>query len=407
MSADGATPPRSGSFSNISTQTRAASFLDGVGAVTSGVAANLAHPGAQAVVGVASGVSWAASGAVAEHGNSSGWGWDRLTNAAAGAAGVLSSAATLTSYYGQTARGAITSYASSGAWALGGAVSTVRGGAEWLGAQSSRESWHGGLTALSGALNVAGAGLSISASRASAENDTATATYHGTLSSAAWLAGTATGFAAAYFAPPPQRSRASASISPVRDVEHGEGGLGSIQAPMLGPPVRRPTEISPLLGQSPSVAIDIPPRRAPSHSPLVISPQSSPERSSPAHNFLPLSHGTPESPSPVRRPIASGLSAQESPRRGSPGSLAPMQPPRHSPSPVLGSGPPQRVGSPQASPHASLSPMTSPRKRPSPIHTSGISGGPGGSPAHSPVLSPPITGRPRSKSLPLPKSKGI
>jgi hypothetical protein len=406
MSADGAAPPRSGSFSNISTHTRAASFLDGVGAVTSGVAARLTHPGAQAAVGVASGVSWAASGAVAEHGNSSRWGWDTLTNAAAGAAGVLSSAATLTSYYGQTARGAITSYASSGAWALGGAVSTVRGGAEWLGSQSSRESWHGGLTALSGALNVAGAGLSISASRASAENDTATAAYHGTLSSAAWLAGTATGFAAAYFAPPPQRSRATASISPAHDVEHGEGGHGSIQAAMLSSSVRRPTEVSPLLGQNPSVAIDIPPRRAPTYSPPVISPHSSPDRSSPAHNFPDLSHGTPESASPVRRPVASGLAAQESPRRGPPSPLAPMQVPRHSPSPVLGSGPSQHA-SPQASPHASLSPMTPPRRRPGPIQTSGPGLSPAHLPAHSPALSPAVRTRQRSNSAPLPKTKGI
>lgn len=276
MSADGAAPTRPGSFSNIPNPTRAAIGLDGLGATTSLIAANLPSGPAQTTVATASGLLWGASGATNQATSSSRW--DTLTNLTAGAAGLLSSASALTNQFAEATSAAAVGYASSASWALGGAVSAVRGTASLFSASDWRGRVHGGLTALSGALNVTGAGFAASAAHASAENDTATASYHGTLSSAAWLGGTVAGLGAAYFSPPP--SRPSVAPSPLRSLEEGLGGShdgasdGGHGPALLGRP---PTESTPLR----SAPIPIPPRVLPREVRTSPASQSPPQSLSP------------------------------------------------------------------------------------------------------------------------------
>ncbi len=232
MSADGSAQPRPPSFGDIPNNTRASLTFDGAAAVASGASAVLSGT-AQNMVAVGSGALWAASGVASQVGTRPAVNLDTTINAAATLAGAANVASALTSQFADSATGAKVDYGSSASWALGGFVSMAKGARDFYNATDRRQKIHAGLTGLSGALNVAASGFAISSAHASAENDTATAQTHGLASSALWVGGTAAALGAAYFAPPPRRANAPASVS---DIESGHPPSPDIHTPLLHSP---------------------------------------------------------------------------------------------------------------------------------------------------------------------------
>lgn len=382
MAADG--HATRGSFSSMPTNARLASGLDGLGAITSGVASRMSSGPAQTLVATASGALWGGSGVASQWSGASRV--DSVINATAGLAGTLSSASALASQFQSKGdpHAANLGYASSATWVLGGAVTMAKGAWGFFKATSRREQLHTGLTALSGALNIAGAGLSMSATSASAREDTATAALHGTLSSAAWLGGTLAGVGAAYFAPLP----APRAVQPLQQVVVHP-------APHDGPPraaSQLPTESTPLR----SAPIPIPARKgppgldapAPSRAERAVSLGSSTPDNSPAERRAHLA----VSISPPRQlPVVAREGASSEPRRVASAQLSPVGP-----------SPASQMGSEQRS----LSPMPVRRAR------SGSFGSADSSHAPSKSLSPmrPSSappGRRRANSLPLNPSGAV
>ena len=138
--------------------------------------------------GAASGALWTGSAGMAELGNTRPHSWQASgTNALNLGAGLLSTAAPLTS---GTAQAGL-DYTASAAWGLSGLTMIGRAAADRSNNRLSRT-----LAATSGATNVAAAGLAAAATRASENNDSVSASWYGTASSALWIAGSTLSLAA-------------------------------------------------------------------------------------------------------------------------------------------------------------------------------------------------------------------
>ncbi len=133
------------------------------------------------VADVASGASWAVSGGMSELGNTQPFRWQTsATNALNIGAGMFSTAAPLTSGTAQ----ASLDYTASALWGVSGATTIGRAAFNRSDNYRSRA-----LAAASGVANVAAATLAAAATEASENNDSASASWYGTASSALWIAG--------------------------------------------------------------------------------------------------------------------------------------------------------------------------------------------------------------------------
>ncbi|PPU77114.1 MULTISPECIES: hypothetical protein [Xanthomonas] len=145
------------------------------------------------LTGIVSGALWAGGAVVNQLGNVPAKAVISSANAVGAAAGVLSSLATSLSGSDSSR----VAYASASAWALNGGANLVRAASDTAAVMPSRV-----LQGVSGAANIAAAGLAAAATAAAQQDAPLKAVNLGTASSVAWGVGAAAAFGSAWMAGP-------------------------------------------------------------------------------------------------------------------------------------------------------------------------------------------------------------
>ncbi|MBO9793841.1 hypothetical protein K6X14_09965 [Xanthomonas euvesicatoria pv. allii] len=158
------------------------------------------------LTGIVSGALWAGGAVVNQFGNVPANAFVSTANAVGAAAGVLSSVATSLSGSDSSR----VAYASASAWALNGGASLVRAVSDTASVLPSRV-----LQGVSGAANIAAAGLAAASTAAAQQDAPLKAVNLSTASSVAWGVGAAAAFGSAWLAGP--REAPSASAEPPDD----------------------------------------------------------------------------------------------------------------------------------------------------------------------------------------------